>query len=63
MAKKITLAALFDVTPNTIDKWIKDRVFIEEVHFTRVSDGNPMFYVPECLEAIKPIRAKEKAFL
>lgn len=64
MAKKKTIASLLDVSVDMIDKLIRERVLVEEVHFTRyVPKGDMMFYTAEVLATLKPKLAKEKVLL
>lgn len=61
MAKKKTIAGILDISVEQVDNLIRDRVLIEEVHFTRMRSGDiPMFYVPKVIEAVRPRRSKEK---
>ena len=64
IVKKKTLALMLDVSVDTIDKLIRERVLVEERHFTRYTQGgDPMFDVAECLAALRPKLAKEKILL
>lgn len=61
MVSKQTLSQILDVSVDVIDKMIKERVLIEEVHFTRMRKGGHIsFYVPEVIATVKPKRSTEK---
>jgi hypothetical protein len=59
MMQKERLAKRYDVSKSQIDKLMKDNVLQEEVHYSRPSDGHPLYSVKACDEVFLPKRSKE----
>ena len=58
MMQKERLAKRYDISKSQVDKLIKEHVFVEDIHFSRPTDGHPLFYVKSCDEAMLPKLAK-----
>ena len=54
-ANKIEMAKILGISPKQLLRLMVRQVLVEEVHYTRFSDGgHPMFAVKKVVEALKP---------